>query len=165
MKLVAQYVIYVIAAIAVGTWFVRAGSGENRRLAVYTATMSAAVALLMATAISAAYDHPRPFVVRSDVVQLIPHGPDSGFPSDHVTVAFAIAAGIGLYRARFGVMLLALACAIAFARVYVGVHYPGDVAGGAALGILVAFAVWLARPLLRWLDRAVVSRLVPQLFL
>lgn len=165
MKLVAQFMIYVIAAIVCASWFVRAGSGENRRLAVYTATMSAAVALLIAAAISAAYDHPRPFVVRSDVVKLIPHGSDSSFPSDHATAAFAIAAGIGLYRARLGVMLLALAFSIAFARVYVGVHYPVDVAGGAALGILVAFAVWLARPLLRWLDRAVVLRLVPQLFL
>jgi undecaprenyl-diphosphatase len=38
-------------------------------------------------------------------------------------------------------VLFVLAVAIAYSRVYVGVHYPGDVLAGAALGVLVAIAL------------------------
>ena len=161
MKFAAEYFLFVIAAIVVASWFARFGSAENRRIAVYSAVIASAIALGIAVLISSNYDHPRPFVVRTDVVQLLAHSPESGFPSDHTTVAFALAAAMGLYRARFGIALLILASIIAFARVYVGVHYPGDVAGGALLGIAVAVAVWLARPALFWIDRVLVQRVVP----
>ncbi len=161
MKFAAQYLIFVVAAIVVASWFARFGSGENRRVAVYSAVIASVIALGIAVLISSNYDHPRPFMNRGDVVLLLPHGADSGFPSDHTTVAFALAAAMGLYRPRFGIVLLLMASLIAFSRVYVGVHYPGDVAGGALIGIGVAIAVWLARPALLWLDRVVVQRLVP----
>ena len=45
-----------------------------------------------------------------------------------------------------------LAAAIAWSRLYVGVHYPLDVLGGAVLGVLIALALrFLAR---RWGWRA-----------
>ena len=161
MKFAAEYLLFVVAAIVVASWFARFGSSENRRIAVYSAIIASAIALGIAALISANYNHPRPFVERTDVVLLLPHGADSGFPSDHTAVAFALAAAMGLYRARFGIVLLALASVIAFARVFVGVHYPGDVAGGALIGIGVAVAIWLARPALYWLDRSVIQRVVP----
>ena len=37
--------------------------------------------------------------------------------------------------------LLILAAAVAYSRVYVGVHYPLDVIGGAAVGVLTAIAL------------------------
>jgi undecaprenyl-diphosphatase len=162
MKFAATYLIYVIAAIALASWFARFGSGENRRIAVYSAVISAAIAVGIAALISSNYDHPRPFMNRGDVVLLIHHAADSGFPSDHATAAFALAAGIGLYRPRFGIALLVLACLVAVGRVFVGVHYPGDVAAGALIGIGVAAVVWFVRPALLWIDRTVVQRIVPQ---
>ena len=161
MKFAAQYLIFIMAAIVVASWFARFGSAENRRVAVYSAVIAAAIGIGVAAIVSAGYDHPRPFVNRTGVVLLINHGADPSFPSDHATVAFALAAAMGLYRPRFGIVLLRLALLIGFARVFVGVHYPGDIAGGAVIGIGAAFAVWIARPLFLWLDRTIVQRIIP----
>ena len=56
------------------------------------------------------------------------------FPSNHATNMFAMA-GVGWFGPRWlRWTLLLLAAAVAYSRVYLGVHYPGDVLGGAVLG-------------------------------
>lgn len=71
---------------------------------------------------------------------------DKSFPSGHTTTSFAIAVCIAL-SARgsrhgwVGLVALAWGCAVGFSRVYVGVHYPGDVVGGMALGTASAALV------------------------
>ncbi|MFT3830580.1 MAG: phosphatase PAP2 family protein [Opitutaceae bacterium] len=79
-----------------------------------------------------------------------------GFVSTHTAYAFAIATFALLQvRRRSVVALLFLwAVAVGYSRVYLGLHYPGDVLGGAAWGALVAWAVallpgaraWVAAP-------------------
>jgi undecaprenyl-diphosphatase len=71
------------------------------------------------------------------------------FPSGHATVAFACATVLSLAVPRLRWPLFALAALIAFSRVYVGVHYPGDVLAGAALGILLATALRMLAGALR----------------
>ena len=161
MELSARYALFVVAGLAVVSWFIRSGADRERRLAVYTAVASALLAVLVASIIQHIYVHERPFVLRSDVNLLIPHGADPSFPSEHSSAAFAIATGIALYRPRFGLILLVLASVVGLARVYVGLHYPADVAGGVLVGSSAAGAVWVARPLLAWLDANVVVRLLP----
>jgi diacylglycerol kinase family enzyme/membrane-associated phospholipid phosphatase len=74
----------------------------------------------------------------------------TSFPSGHAASAFAFATGIGLEQPRLRLPLGGLAAAVAFSRVYTGVHYPADVAAGAVIGAGVAMAstrVWpLADP-------------------
>ena len=62
---------------------------------------------------------------------------DPSFPSGHTTIAFAAATVLSYYRPRWAPAFFLLAVAIGFSRVYVGVHYPLDVLGGAILGLLV----------------------------
>jgi len=77
---------------------------------------------------------------------------DWSFPSNHATVAFALATVIALVADRRMTVWLALVFAVvaAAARVLEGVHYPHDVAAGALLGVLVVTVAW-------WLLRARVS--------
>jgi undecaprenyl-diphosphatase len=88
-----------------------------------------------------AYPDPRPLV----------HAPhDGSFPSGHATVSFACATVLSFYAPRAAPAFYVLAAAIAWSRVYVGVHYPLDVLGGAALGFGIAIALrWLTATLRR----------------
>ena len=65
------------------------------------------------------------------------------FPSGHAATSFACAATLAWLTPLSPVALYVLAALIAFSRVYVGVHYPLDVIGGAALGLGVATALRL----------------------
>ena len=71
------------------------------------------------------------------------------FPSGHATVSFACATVLALAVPRLWAPLYALAALIAFSRVYVGVHFPLDVLGGAVLGVLIAIALRMLAAALR----------------
>ncbi|MBQ0069265.1 MAG: phosphatase PAP2 family protein [Bacteroidales bacterium] len=67
-----------------------------------------------------------------------------GFVSSHAANAFAVAVFVGLVmpnRVAFG-SLLAWAVLQCYSRMYLGVHYPGDILGGTIVGILVALVVY-----------------------
>lgn len=69
----------------------------------------------------------------------------TSFPSGHAASAFAFATAVSLERPGLRVPMTALAGAVAVSRVYTGVHYPGDVLVGSAIGYAVArrtVAVW-----------------------
>ena len=74
---------------------------------------------------------------------LIPPSADWSLPSDHSTAAMAIAATFLLHRMpRAGAAFIAAALLVMFSRVYVGIHFAGDVLAGALTGILAAVVVW-----------------------
>jgi membrane-associated phospholipid phosphatase len=68
--------------------------------------------------------------------------PSSGsFPSGHSASAFAFASCVGASLPRAATPLLGLAAAVAYSRVYTGVHFPGDVIVGSVIGAAIGRAV------------------------
>jgi undecaprenyl-diphosphatase len=122
----------------------------------------AALGLLGNVIVSDLWFRDRPFVAHPGVVHLIVHHPaDASFPSDHSAALAGIAVGLFAFVRWLGVVGIVWALAVGLARVYVGEHYPGDVLGGYALGIVGGLiAVAIARlilerrvPLPGYLDR------------
>lgn len=65
------------------------------------------------------------------------------FPSGHAAASFAAAWTLTHAWPAGRVLIWTLALLVSFSRIYVGVHYPLDVVGGAVLGLACARASWL----------------------
>ena len=111
---------------------------------------------LLVPVLKQAFGRPRPFEAVPDADPLIGYTLGDSFPSGHAATSFAGAVVLSAFFRRLAPLFLALAAAIAFSRVYVGVHYPGDVLAGSALG-----AAWAGGAVL--LFRALRPRLVLRL--
>jgi undecaprenyl-diphosphatase len=105
---------------------------------LFMTVLAVAVADWSATVLKALTDRPRPPFRHPEPKTLVPLPHDGSFPSGHAATSFAAATMLSFAAPRLAPFLFLLAAAIAYSRVYVGVHYPLDVIGGAALGILVA---------------------------
>lgn len=107
----------------------------------------AGVGVLLAVAVNqpivAAVDARRPFEVYPHALVLVHRSTDPSFPSDHATMAGAVAVGLFLVNRRLGAVAAALALLMAVTRVYVGAHFPLDVVAGLLLGGAVAALVQL----------------------
>jgi diacylglycerol kinase family enzyme/membrane-associated phospholipid phosphatase len=85
---------------------------------------------------------PRPALDPVPLVRRLKRQPlTTSFPSGHSASAAAFAAGVALESAGWGAVVAPVAVSVALSRVYTGVHFPSDVAAGAALGVGAAFAV------------------------
>jgi undecaprenyl-diphosphatase len=113
-----------------------------RRWGVFALTLIAvALADWSAMGLKALIDRPRPPLRYAEPKTLVAVPHDASFPSGHAATSFAAATMLVFAFPRLAPLLYLLAAAVAFSRVYVGVHYPLDVIGGAVLGVVVAFVL------------------------
>ncbi|TFW31106.1 phosphatase PAP2 family protein [Massilia horti] len=135
----AEWLILLVPVVLVQLWIV---GGARQRQAAVRAGLAAGVALAINAVIGLLWFHPRPFMAGIGNT-FLHHAPDSSFPSDHGTIMFTVALVLltstpPLAR-RWGAVLLPAALAVAWSRVFLGVHYPMDMFGA----LLVSLAVVL----------------------
>ena len=82
---------------------------------------------------------PRPCWLDSSVQMLIPAETDFSFPSGHALASAIGATILTMANRKFAFAAIPLAALIAFSRLYLYVHFPSDVLGGALLGILIGY--------------------------
>lgn len=140
-------VLMVLAALA------RLVGGDVRDRAL---ALAAPVTVLLAYGASAGLKdliaEDRPCRSPADLLIVAGHCPPVGdwsFPSNHATIAGALAATTLLLHRRIGLVAAPLALLAALSRIFVGMHYPHDVAAGLLLGFLVGALLTplAARPL------------------
>ena len=114
-----------------------------RRWGVAVLLAVVATAILGMFVLKPLFGRARPFVAYEFAGLLIPPPSGDSFPSNHSMVSFAAAAALCCLLA-LKVSAVAVACLIAFSRLYLYVHYPSDILAGAVIGIAVGIgSVWL----------------------
>ena len=134
-------------------------SARRDQTRVLAAAGWACIATLLAVGLNQPVGHvfaeARPYVTHPQILRLADVTTDFSFPSDHAVMGGAVAAGLLLVNRRLGLLATLAAALMAFARVYIGAHYPWDVLGGLALGAAVVRLGWilLRSPLTALTDR------------
>jgi undecaprenyl-diphosphatase len=151
------WAIVVVIVVGGGLWLLARPGGSLRwKLATASATLSALIGLAVNQVLGQLW-YDRPFVAHPhQTVLLIHHAKDNGFPSEHATVAFAIAFAVFAFSRPLGALLIASAAAIALDRIFVGVHFPADVAASFFVGLGSALLVTtVGRPYVTWAVRLI----------
>jgi undecaprenyl-diphosphatase len=134
----------------VALWFEgsRRAQRERNQRVVLMAILSLMVANVVLKLCNSIYFRPRPFYSHP-VNLLFYHPTDSSLPSNAATVGFSLAMSVWLGNRRAGAGFILAALLFGLARIFCGVHYPGDVLAGAILGGGLAYVVSRQR---RWVD-------------
>lgn len=117
-----------------------AGGPRGRRAAVYGVGSVAAASVVanLGAKLATRRDRPDREALGVTPNRFVPMPTSSSFPSGHSASAFAFAAGVQHVWPEAAIPCYLLAGAVAYSRVHTGVHFPGDVAAGTVLGLVVA---------------------------
>jgi undecaprenyl-diphosphatase len=117
---------------------------DNLKISGLQTAASFIVAGTATYAIKNIFDRQRPFVSHPDVIYAKEYPTDAAFPSGHTSFAFSTATSLSLAIPKWYVIAPSFlyAGAVGYSRMYLGVHYPSDVLGGAIVGAGSAFITW-----------------------
>ena len=132
--------VYVIFLVAIPLWL------RRLRTVTFDVLLLLAITIVATEAIKYLVDRPRPCDALANVNTLAGYRCsaefDPAFPSGHASRAFAVAAFLTIrFRWRLGIPAGAFAVLAGISRVYLGLHWPSDVLGGAAVGIGFALLI------------------------
>ncbi|MFI0791783.1 phosphatase PAP2 family protein [Micromonospora rubida] len=153
-----EWSIILLALLFVAAALPRLGAGPRSLALAVAAPVAVVLAYGGSELLKTVVDEERPCRTPADLVIVAGHCPPVGdwsFPSNHSTIAGALAAAILLLSPRLAWYAVPLAALAAFSRAFVGVHYPHDVVAGLLLGALVVTVgtPLLARPVAEVLRR------------
>jgi len=138
----ADYLILLIPLLLLVMWF--RGDRAQREVALRAVGVTV-LALGIGQLVGMALPHPRPFMIGLGHTWLV-HVPDASFPSDHATVFASVALSLLLDGAVWLAATTFLAgLAVAWARIFLGVHFPFDMLGAllvSALAVVLLTALW-----------------------
>lgn len=140
MRRVSRAADYSKLSITAGALLALAGGPRGRRAAVSGLASVAATATIVNVLVKPLGRRRRPDRTAQEVpVDRHVRMPVSrSFPSGHTAAAVAFASGVGRVMPLAGAPLHGLAALVGYSRVHTGVHYPGDVLGGALLGAMIS---------------------------
>ncbi|MFF6997785.1 phosphatase PAP2 family protein [Streptomyces sp. NPDC008313] len=128
----------------VAAWW-RGRRGDTHAFAIAVlAPLATALAYVVSEGLKSLIDEERPCRAVAGAPKPLIECPaygDWSFPSNHSTIAGAGAVALLLAWRGLGRLTVPMALLMAFSRVFVGVHYPHDVAAGLLLGTVIALAV------------------------
>ncbi|MEU3573746.1 phosphatase PAP2 family protein, partial [Kitasatospora sp. NPDC036755] len=131
-------VLWTATAAVLGT----VGGRRGRRAALRGLGSLAIASATANTVAKHATRRPRPAADGVPAIRRLLRQPvTTSFPSGHAASAAAFATGVAIESPLLGAAVAPVAAAVAFSRVYTGVHYPGDVLAGAALGAGVGVSI------------------------
>lgn len=147
---------YVVPSVIVTLLLVRWFHPEPRhRRVVVHAIVALLLANLLVKGLNLLWFRPRPFTY-NEVTLLFYFPSDSSFPSNSAAAVWSLAAALWFRdrRGATGRIALALAALMGLSRIWIGVHYPLDIVGGALIGLVAAAGVEQQRHRLRPLTEA-----------
>ncbi|MGW7457703.1 phosphatase PAP2 family protein [Streptomyces sp. NPDC054797] len=142
------YGLLLFGVLFTAVWWRSRGRGGPRPVALAVLAPSAtAAAYATSEVVKNTVDEERPCRALAGTAASLVPCPASGdwsFPSNHAVIAGAAAVALAMAVPRLALLTVPLALLMAFSRVFVGVHYPHDVAWGLLLGGAVAALLVLA---------------------
>ncbi|MCY0945078.1 phosphatase PAP2 family protein [Streptomyces antarcticus] len=143
-----EYGLLLFGVLFISVWWRSRSRRSPRTVALAVlAPLATALAYVTSEALKSTMDEDRPCrAVTGAAASLLACPPvgDWSFPSNHSSIAGAAAVALALAVRRLALLTVPVALLMAFSRVFVGVHYPHDVAVGLLLGGAVAALAVLA---------------------
>ncbi len=140
----AEWIVPLAAAIVVCLWI---WSAPHKRAALLTAVIGVLAGLGSNHIIGLVWVLPRPFLVGIGST-LDSHPPENSFPSDHATFLWSLGLSLVVTAVLrwWGWLFVVLGVSVAWARVYLGLHFPLDMAGSLLVSLAAAALARLGLP-------------------